>query len=120
MKKLKDLCRNSEHLRKAIWTLGACCLALIYVVYGLFRESLDASLLYLDIPSNEIVERIDISLFKITFITNSSEYVSWNEMSIILTAALGIGFLMLLIFLGIYMNPPDSQEKETEKTENMD
>ena len=117
---MKKLLQDREHLLNTIWKLGGGCLVLGYVLRGLWRSFLDVRLFYHSIPSGEVLKNVDIGLYKITFVTNNSEYVAYNWMTIYLAVILGIAFLALLILLGIYMNPREKEPvgSSEEKTED--
>lgn len=116
--RMKKLLQERQRLLRTIWRLGKCCLALGYVLWGFYESFRAARSIYSRIPSDEILKRVDVRMFTITYITNTSEYVAFNYMIIILAVILGIAFLALLILLGIYMNPRNSPQKKTEKIED--
>ena len=109
-----------ERLLKTIWRLGGFCLVLGYVLRVLWSAFLDVNQFLRSMPPGEVLKHVYFGLYKITFITNNSEYVSYNWMAIYLAVILGIAFLALLILLGIYMNPREKEPvgSSEEKTED--
>ena len=117
---MKKMLRNREHLLKMIWILGGICWGLGLMLWALYQSCRHVRMIYSRIPSDEILQRVDVNLFKISFLTNNSEYVATNLAAIYLAVILGIAFLALLILLGIYMNPREKEPvgSSEEKTED--
>ena len=91
-----------------------------YVLRVIWSAFLDVNQFLRSMPPGEVLKHVYFGLYKITFITNNSEYVSYNWMAIYLAVILGIAFLALLILLGIYMNPREKEPvgSSEEKTED--
>ena len=119
-KHIKRILKDRENLPRTLGVLGKGCVALIWTLTLLVMNSFGMESVSYSIPSDEMLKRVYIRLFKTTFITDSSEYVAFNVINIALAVILCVGFLALLILAGIYMNPREKEPVNSSATKAED
>lgn len=110
---------NESKTEKFMWTELGIIFVLIMVLRSVYDEFRAAESLFRQIPTGETLQTVEMSLFKISVVTDRAEYVSQNAGMIMLAVFLGISVAALLVTVAVDLsvreknNGPDKPEEDS-------